>query len=101
MYKKKKKGWGYGPVYESGIINISEAKKRIRGGKLHLDVPKEAIGKIIGREGYNINKTTKELQEKGLDLSKIILHPKSKEEIKITLEKIENAIKKQKEQERE
>ncbi len=101
LYEIQEKGWPYGPVYESGIINISEAKKRIRGGKLHLDVPEEAMGKIIGIKGYNIDKTTKELQEKGLDLSKIILHPKSKEEIKIKLEKIENAIKKQKEQERE
>ena len=50
LYEIEEKGWGYGPVYESGIINISEAKKRIRGGKLHLDVPKEAMGKIIGRE---------------------------------------------------
>lgn len=101
LFEKEEKGWGYGPVYEAGIINVTEARKRTRGGKLHLDVPEDVMGMIIGRQGSNINAVTIILREKGIDLSKIILHPKSREEIKITLENIEKAIKEQRAQSHE
>ena len=98
LYEKQEKGWGYGPVYDAGIIYVPEAKKRTKGGKLHLDVPEDLMGMIIGRQGANINSVTAILKEKGIDLSKIILHPKAREEIKITLDNIEKAIKEQKAQ---
>jgi transcription antitermination factor NusA-like protein len=85
-------------VYEAGIINVAEARKRTREGKLHLDVPEDEMGMIIGRQGSNINAVTNILREKGIDLSKIILHPKSREEIKITLESIEKAVREQRNQ---
>lgn len=95
LYEKEEKGWGYGPVYDAGIIYVPEAKKRTKGGKLHLDVPEDLMGMIIGRKGANINSVTAILKEKGIDLSRIILHPKSREEIKITLDNIEKAIEEQ------
>lgn len=95
LYEKQEKGWGYGPVYDTGIIYVPEAKKRAKGGKLHLDVPEDLMGMIIGRQGANINGVTAILKEKGVDLSKIILHPKSRNEIKITLDSIEKVIKEQ------
>ena len=101
LFEKEEKGWGYGPVYEAGIINVTEARKRTKGGKLHVDVPEVVMGMVIGRQGSNINAVTSILKEKGIDLSKIILHPKSREEIKITLESIEKAIKEQRAQSHE
>ena len=59
------------------------------------------MGIIIGKQGSNINQVTRELREKGINLSKIILHPKSREEIKIKLESIKKAIKEQKAQSHE
>lgn len=101
LYEKEEKGWGYGPVYDTGIIYVPEAKKRTKGGKLHLDVPEDLMGMIIGRQGANINSVTAILKEKGIDLSRIILHPKSREEIKITIDSIEKAIKEQRAQSHE
>lgn len=101
LYEKEEKGWSYGPVYDVGIIYVPEARKNTKYGKLHLDVPEDLMGKIIGKQGSNINNVTNALKEKGIDLSKIILHPKSKEEIKITLQNIEKAIKEQKNNGRE
>ena len=98
LYEIQCSGWSYGTVYETGIINVEEAKKNTKMGKLHLDIPEEHMGKIIGHKGSNINAVTEQLRQKGVDVSKIILHPKSKEEIKITLEKIEEAVKKQRSQ---
>lgn len=83
-----------------GIINVDEAQKKIRGGKLHLDVPEEVMGKIIGRQRSNLNDVERILKEKGLEL-KIILHPKSREQIKVTLESIEKAIREQRAQSHE
>ena len=96
LFEREEKGWGYGPVHEAGIINVTEARKRTREKKLHLDVPEDVMGIIIGKQGSNINAVTSILREKGIDLSRIILHPKSREEIKITLESIEKAIREQK-----
>ena len=101
LYEKEEKGWGYGPVYDTGIIYVPEARKRTKGEKLHLDVPEDLMGMIIGRQGSNINGVTAVLREKGIDLSRIILHPKSREEIKITLDSIEKAVREQRAQSHE
>ena len=95
LYGIQEKGWrGY--AYRGMIINVEMAKKLARAGKLHLDVPEEAMGRIIGSKGSNINFVTANLRKKGVDVSKIILHPKTKEEMKITLDAIEKAIREQK-----
>lgn len=101
LYEKEEKGGSYGPVYDTGIIYVPEARKRTKGGKLHLDVPEGLMGMIIGRQGSNINGVTAILREKGIDLSRIILHPKSREEIKITLDSIEKAVREQRAQSHE
>lgn len=95
LYGVQEPGWSYSG-YRGLVINVEMAKKIVRNGKLHLDVPEEAMGMIIGRKGSNINFVTKRLMEKGVDVSKIILHPKSKEEMQIRLENIEKAIQEQK-----
>ena len=99
LYERQEKGWSYGPVYDTGIIYLPEARKRAKNGKLHLDVPEDIMGVIIGRQGSNIKRVTENLQEKGIDLSKIILHPKSRDEIQITLDSIEKMVKEQRTQE--
>jgi len=97
LYGIQEKGWR-GSAYRGMVINVEMAKKLARAGKLHLDVPEEAMGRIIGSKGSNINFVTAKLREKGVDVSKIILHPKTKEEMKITLESVEKAIREQKKQ---
>ena len=79
-------------VYSGMIINVDLAKKKTKKGKLHFDIPGELMGRIIGSRGRNINEVTEQLQEKGVDVSKIILHPKSKEEMEIKLKEIKEAI---------
>lgn len=101
LYEKEGKGLSYGTVYDTGIIYVPEARKRTKGGKLHLDVPEDLMGMIIGKQGSNINSVTAILREKGIDLSRIILHPKSREEIKITLDSIEKAVREQRAQSHE
>jgi transcription antitermination factor NusA-like protein len=71
LYGIQEKGWrGY--AYRGMIINVEMAKKIARAGKLHLDVPEEAMGRIIGSKGSNINFVTANLRKKGVDVSKII-----------------------------
>lgn len=95
LYGIQEKGWR-GRAYRGMIINVEMAKKLAKSGKLHLDVPEEAMGKIIGSKGSNINAVTVKLKEKGVNVFKIILHPKSKEEMTIALEKIAKTIREQK-----
>lgn len=91
LYGVQEKGW-QGYAYKGFLINVKLAKKLVRGGKLHLDVPQEDMGQIIGSKGGNINWVTEMLQDKGVNISKIILHPKSKDEMKTSLEEIKKAI---------
>lgn len=95
LYGVQEKGWrGY--AYKGFLINVKLAKKLVRNGKLHLDVPQEDMGQIIGSRGSHINAVTESLQEKGVNVSKIILHPKSRDEMKTSLEEIKKAIDKNK-----
>ena len=95
LYGIQEPGWS-DSAYRGMAINVEMAKKLVKNGKLHFDVPEEAMGKIIGRNGTNINWVTEQLRKKGVNVSRIILHPKSKEEMAIKLESIEKAIQEQK-----
>lgn len=95
LYGVQEKGWP-GCAYKGFLINVKLAKKLVRGGKLHLDVPQEDMGQIIGSKGSNINWVTEKLQDKGVNVSRIILHPKSRDEMETSLEEIKKAIDKNK-----
>lgn len=95
LYGIQEKGWR-GHAYKGLIINVEMAKKLAQKGKLHFNVPEEAMGKIIGRQGSNIQYVTEKLRKKGVNVSKIILHPKTKEEMSITLDTIKENIQKNK-----
>lgn len=83
-------------TYDVAYIDIDKARQLVRNGKLHINLPEEYMGKMIGAKGSNINMITEKLREQGVEISKIILHPKTKEEINITLENIEKSVREQK-----
>lgn len=95
LYGIQEKGWR-GNAYKGLIINVEMAKKLAQKGKLHFNVPEEDMGKIIGKQGSNIQYVTEKLRKKGVNVSKIILHPKTKEEMSITLNTIKENIEKNK-----
>ena len=88
------RGGQFVPLYElldsdlSLLIDVEQAKKRIRGGFLHLDVDEALMGRIIGKQGLNIKRVLSELQKQGIDVTKIILHPMSKEKWETHLQEI-------------
>ena len=68
------------------LINIERACKEVRAGKLHYDVPEDYMGLIIGKNGSNLNKVVNLLKKEGVNVYRINLHPKSKEQCQIHLE---------------
>ena len=75
LYGIQEKGWR-GRAERGMLINIPMAKRSMRNGILHLNVPKSAMGKIIGTKGANIEATKEALRRKGLtELRDIRLHP--------------------------
>lgn len=81
-----------------GYIDIERARSLARNGKLHIDLPEEYMGKMIGAKGSNITRLQEVLGKMFGDESalRIILHAKTKEEVKIGLAQIQNAINMQK-----
>lgn len=81
-----------------GYIDIEKAKSLARNGKLHINLPEEYMGKMIGAKGSNIKRLQEVLGQMIGDESslKIILHAKTKEEVEIRLAQIQNAIEEQK-----
>lgn len=78
-----------------GYIDVEEAINNIDQGKLHIDIPEKYMGTMIGKQGANIKRLQERLKElmEGGDI-KIILHPQKDGHV-ITLEEIEEFIKKQ------
>lgn len=74
------------------LLDVEQARKKARAGKLHLDAPEEFMGQIIGKKGSNINAVTDRLQKRGVNVSKIIMHPKSKEEKSIKTGELKKSI---------
>lgn len=83
-----------------GYVDVEKAKSMAINGKLHINIPEEYMGKMIGDKGSNIKQLQEVLgpiigQE---DALRIILHAKTKEEVGIRLEQIQKAIEEQKAQ---
>ena len=75
LYGIQEKGWR-GRAERGMLINIPVAKRSLRNGILHLNVPKSAMGKIIGKKGANLKAVKEALRKKGLsELRDIRLHP--------------------------
>ena len=83
-----------------GYIDIEKAKSLARNGKLHINLPEEYMGKMIGAKGSNIKRLQEVLGQIIGDESalRIILHTKTKEEVEIKLAQIQKAIDEQKAQ---
>lgn len=81
-----------------GYIDIEKAKSLARNGKLHINLPEEYMGKMIGAKGSNIQRLQEVLGQIMGDESalRIILHAKTKEEVEIRLAQIQKAIDEQK-----
>ena len=81
-----------------GYIDIEKAKSLARNGKLHINLPEEYMGKMIGAKGSNIKRLQEVLGQIMGDESalRIILHAKTKEEVEIRLAQIQKAIDEQK-----
>lgn len=81
-----------------GYIDIEKAKDLAKNGKLHINLPEEYMGKMIGAKGSNIKRLQEVLGQMTGDDStmKIILHAKTKEEVEIRLAQIQKAIEEQK-----
>ena len=74
LYGIQEKGWR-GHAEKGMLINILAARCSMRNGVLHLNVPKSAMGRIIGTKGVNISRIKEALRKKGLkDLRDIRLH---------------------------
>lgn len=75
LYGIKEKGWT-GIARRGMLINVEKAKAEMKNGLLHLDVPKAAMGEIIGKKGAHIKATEEALRQKGLrKLKNVILQP--------------------------
>ena len=87
-------------TYDVGYIDIEKAKSLIKNGKLHINLPEEYMGMMIGKKGSNIKRLQDDLGQMIGDERelKIILHSKTKEEIEIRLAQIKKAIDEQKAQ---
>ena len=83
-------------TYDIGYIDIESAKKQVQRGKLHIDILDQYMGKMIGAKGANLHTVIQILRENGVDVEKIILHPKTPDEMKIKLAQIKNKIEKNK-----
>lgn len=85
-------------TYAVGYIDIEKAKSLTRNNKLHINLPEEYMGIMIGAKGRNIKWLQEELGEmSGVESAlKIILHAKTKEEVEIRLAQIQEEIEKQK-----
>lgn len=81
-----------------GYIDIEKAKSLTRNGKLHINLPEEYMGKMIGKKGNNIKRLQEVLGKIMGDEGalRIILHAKTKEEVEIRLAQIQKAIDEQK-----
>ena len=77
LYGIQEKGWR-GRAERGMLVNIPAAERAMQGGILHLDVPKSAMGRIIGTKGANIKAVKEALRKKGLsELKDIRLHPQN------------------------
>ncbi|MEG0873442.1 MAG: KH domain-containing protein [Clostridia bacterium] len=84
-----------------GYIDIARAEESLKNGKIHMAVPEEYMGIMIGKGGQNINRIQEKLVDMGVSDSriKVILHPQLKEKSNIKLEEIDSAIQKEKNKE--
>ncbi len=56
------RGWGH--TYENFLLSIEEAEKRVENGVLTIKVPKDLVGKAIGKGGRNVKFLQNELNDK-------------------------------------
>lgn len=78
----------------AGYIDVEKAMKKIKDGKLQIEVPKDFVGRMIGKGGENIKKIAAKLAElTGLKNVRILISEKEKIENVVTFSQIKEAIK--------
>lgn len=83
-----------------GYIDAERVKQAVKDGKVHINIPEEYMGRMIGAKGSNIKRLQDTIQQL-IGTSgevRIVLHAKSKEEVEIRLTQIQETIKAQKAQ---
>lgn len=82
-------------------IDVDKVAERLVNGKLHINVPEDMMGRIIGHKGSNIDKVTQDINARGLNIQRIILHPQSRQQWETNLEEIRENIEAQRKKDME